>query len=238
MLSNAVASFRFLTDGWFVVAGHDNFTGTLDMDMKLIKSSAAFALLLLFSCGCVGQDKSSATVKGKVRVERGSPGGVAVIVMQGDREVTRSTSDKKGDFVVTRVPPGTYSIKFRKAGLAVGTIDDVLVKAGQTRSLGDKLYLTIDKGSIAFISGSVFDESGHSVPGVRVQLAKVVGDNAVQNIEARITGESGRVLFRVAPDSAKYRLTIKAEGAEAAYKDVEIDGAAQYTTALTYKKKN
>jgi hypothetical protein len=26
MLSNAVAPFRFLTDGWFVVASHDNFT--------------------------------------------------------------------------------------------------------------------------------------------------------------------------------------------------------------------
>ncbi|HYV24606.1 MAG TPA: carboxypeptidase-like regulatory domain-containing protein, partial [Pyrinomonadaceae bacterium] len=123
--------------------------------MKLIRSSMALALLLIFSCACLGQDKSNATIKGKVRVERGSPAGVAVIVLQGEREVTRTMSDKKGDFVVTRVPPGTYSLKFRKAGLAVGTIDDVSVKAGQTRTLGDKLYLTIDEGSIVFIRGSV-----------------------------------------------------------------------------------
>ena len=67
---------RFLTDGWFVVASHDNVTGTLDVHMKLMKLmklSAAFALLLVFSCACLGQDKSNATIKGKVRVERGSP---------------------------------------------------------------------------------------------------------------------------------------------------------------------
>src|SRR5437764_13834891 len=113
---------RFLTGGWFVVASHDNVTGTLDVHMKLMKLSAAFALLLVFSCACLGQDKSNATIKGKVRVERGSPAGVAVIVLQEEREVARTTSDKKGDFVVTRVPPGIYSIKCRNAGLAVGTI--------------------------------------------------------------------------------------------------------------------
>src|SRR5260221_12192654 len=88
---------RFLTDGWFTVASHDNVTGTLDVHMKLLRSSAAFALLLVFSCASLGQDKSHATIKGKVRVERGSPAGVAGIVLQGEREVARSTSDKKGD---------------------------------------------------------------------------------------------------------------------------------------------
>jgi len=47
---------RFLTDGWFVVARHDNVTDTLDVHMKLMKLSAAFALLLVFSCACIGQD--------------------------------------------------------------------------------------------------------------------------------------------------------------------------------------
>src|SRR5947207_8127739 len=83
---------RFLTDGWFVVASHDNVTSTLDVHMKLMKLCAAFALLLVFSCASLGQDKSNATIKGKVRVERGSPAGVAVIVLQGEREVARTTS--------------------------------------------------------------------------------------------------------------------------------------------------
>lgn len=209
--------------------------------MKLMRASAAFALLLLFLCACPAQDKpnkSTATIKGKVRVERGSPAGVAVIVLQGEREVARAMSDKKGDFVVTRVPPGTYSIKFRKAGLAVGTIDDVSVKAGQTRTLGDKLYLTIDEGSIVFIRGSVFSDGGRSVPGVKVELARIISDNAIQKLDSRVTGETGEFVFRLPPDPGKYRLTLKDNGSEPSSKDVEVESAAVYRVALTYKKKS
>ena len=229
---------RVLTDGWFVVASHDNFTGTLDVHMRLMRSSAAFALLLVLSCACLAQDKSTATIKGKVRVERGSPAGVAVILLQGDHEVARTMSDKRGDFVVARVPPGTYSIKFRKAGLAVGTIDDVSVKAGQMRGLGDKLYLTIDEGSLVFIRGSVFSDGGRSVPGVKVELARVISDNAIQKIDSRVTGETGEFVFRLPPDPGKYRLTLKADGTEPSTKDVEVESAAVYRVALTYKKKS
>ena len=39
-------------------------------------------------------------------------------------------------------------------------MEDIEVKAGKTRSLGDRLILTIDEGSIAFLSGSVFNADG------------------------------------------------------------------------------
>jgi hypothetical protein len=227
---------RFLIEGWFMVAGHDNVTGALEVHMKLIKSSAAGVLLLLIAVVCLAQDKSTATIKGKVRVERGSPSGVAVIVLQGEREVTRATSDRKGDFAITRVPPGTYSVKFRKAGLAVGTIDDVTLKGGQTRSFKD-IILSVDEGSIVFIRGSVFTEEGRSVPGAKVDLARVISDNAIQKLDSRVTGETGEFVFRLPPDPGKYRLTLKADGAEQFSKDVEVESAAVYRVALTYKKK-
>lgn len=227
---------NFLLVG-FPTRHDDNFTFAREMHMRLIKSSAALTLLLLLSLTCFAQDKSTATIKGKVHVEKGSAAGVAVIALQGDREVTRTTSDRKGDFVMARVPPGTYSIKFRKAGLAVGTIDDVTVKAGQTRTLGDKLYLTVDEGSIVFIRGSVFSEEGRSVPGVRVELARVISDNAIHKLDSRVTGETGEFVFRLPPDPGKYRLTLKADGTEASTKDVEVESAAVYRVSLTYKKK-
>lgn len=205
--------------------------------MGFFRSTATFALLLLCSCTALAQEKP-ATIKGKVRVERGSPAGVAVILLQGEREVARTTSDRKGDFVLARVAAGTYSIKFRKAGLAVGTIDDVTVKPGQMRSLGDKLFLTVDEGSIAFIRGSVFSEAGRSMPGVRVELARVIDQNSIQKLDSRITGETGEFVFRLPPDPAKYRLTLKADGAERTEKDVDVESAAVYRVALTYKKKS
>jgi hypothetical protein len=202
--------------------------------MTLIKTAFVVVCLLIFSVACPGQDKTTGAIKGKVRVEQGSPGGVAVILLDGDREVMRAATDKKGEFTISRVVPGVYAVKFRKPGLSVGSIDGLEVKAGKTRALHD-LILGIDEGSIAFLRGSVFTESGRSVPGVRVELARVVAENSLQKIDARVTGETGEFVFRLPPETAKYRVTAKAEGAQVVSKDVEIDSAAVYRVALTLK---
>jgi hypothetical protein len=202
--------------------------------MTPMKTIFATLLLLILSVACLAQDKTTGAIKGKVRVEQGSPGGVAVILLQGDREVTRAATDKKGEFTISHVVPGVYGVKFRKPGLSVGSIDELEVKAGKTRALHD-LILGIDEGSIAFLRGSVFTESGRSVPGVRVELARILAENSVQKIDARVTGETGEFVFRLPPERAKYRVTAKAEGAPPISKDVEIDSAAVYRVALTLK---
>jgi hypothetical protein len=202
--------------------------------MRLIKASLVVTVLLLLAVASLAQDKGTATIKGKVRAEQGSPSGVSVILLQGDREVTRVATDKRGEFTIARLAPGSYSVTFRKAGLATGSIPDLNLKAGQKRVLQD-LILGIDEGSIAFLRGSVFTESGRSVPGVRVELAKIVAENSIQKIDSRITGETGEFVFRLSPEAARYRVTVKAEKAEPVSKDVEIDSAAVYRVALTLK---
>jgi len=202
--------------------------------MTPMKTIFATLLLLILSVASLAQDKTTGAIKGKVRVEQGSPGGVAVILLQGDREVTRAATDKKGEFTISHVVPGVYGVKFRKPGLSVGSIDELEVKAGKTRALHD-LILGIDEGSIAFLRGSVFTESGRSVPGVRVELARILAENSVQKIDGRVTGETGEFVFRLPPERAKYRVTAKAEGAQPISKDVEIDSAAVYRVALTLK---
>jgi Carboxypeptidase regulatory-like domain len=206
--------------------------------MFILRSTLGICLLLIACVAGFAQDKSTASIKGKVRVEKGSPSGVSVMLMQGDNEISQSTTNGRGDFVISRVNPGKYSIKFRKAGLSVGTVDDISVKAGETRTLGDRLYLTIDEGSIVFIRGSVFTEDGRSVPGVRVELSRVVSENSIHKFDSRITGETGEFVFRLPPDVGRYRLTLKADGTEPATKDVEVENAAVYRVALTYKKKS
>ena len=205
--------------------------------MKFAKFAALFVVLAAFSVAAVAQEKSNGTIKGKVRVEKGSAAGVAVILRQKDHEVRRAETDRKGEFTLARVPAGTYGLTFRKAGLAVGSIENVEVKAGKTRSLGDHLFLEVDEGAIAFIRGSVFSEGGRSVPGVRVELARIVSDTSMDKLDSRITGETGEFVFRVPPEAAKYRVTLKADKAESVSKDVEVDSALVYRVALTYKPK-
>jgi hypothetical protein len=193
-------------------------------------------LLAVMTAGSLAaQDRSSGGIKGKVRVETGAPSGVSVIVRQGDREVARGVTDKKGEFLVSRLTPGRYGVTLRKPGLSVGTIEDVEIKAGKTRSLGDRLVLAIDEGSIAFIRGSVFNQDDRSVPNVRIELAKVEADGTVRKIDGRVTNEIGAFVFRLTPDPAKYRITAKANGGEAVSKDVDVDGAAVYRIALSIK---
>jgi Carboxypeptidase regulatory-like domain len=199
-------------------------------------------VIILFTAGIsasisVGQDKSLGAIKGKVRVETGTPSGVTVVVRRGQTEVTRSETQKNGDFVVSRLKPGVYGLTFRKAGLSVGTIEDVEVKAGKTRSLGDRLILTIDEGSIAFLSGSVFDADGRSVSNAKVELFKFLEDGTTRKIDSRITTETGSFKFRLSPEAAKYRVSVKREGVEPVTKDVEIDGAAVYRVALSIPPK-
>jgi hypothetical protein len=201
--------------------------------MILKRTLFGLVFLLVAVLSVAAQDKTTGRIKGKVRAESGTPGGVAVILREGEREVGRVFTDKNGDFVISRVKPGLYGLTFRKAGLSIGTIEAVEVKAGKTRSLGDRLVLTIDEGSIAFIRGSVFTADGRSAQRIKVDLLSVLEDGSTKKIDSRLTNETGSFVFRLTPETGKYRLSVSIKDTEPLTKDVEIDGAAVYRVALS-----
>lgn len=205
--------------------------------MRFNKTPFVLAIIVLTAGISLGQDKTLGSIKGKVRVETGTPAGVTVVVRRGDNEVTRTTTEKNGDFVVSRLTPGKYGLTFRKPGLSIGTMEDIEVKAGKTRSLGDRLILTIDEGSIAFVSGSVFNADGRSVPNAKVELSQILDDGTTKKIDGRITTETGSFKFRLSPEPGKYRVSVKRDGSEPVTKDVEVDGAAVYRVALSLPPK-
>lgn len=171
-------------------------------------------------------------VKGRVKVGQGSAAGVGVTVSRGEQEVASATTDGKGSFEVRGLAPGTYSLSLRKPGLQVGRMSEVEVRAGRVTSLKD-LYLPIDEGSIAFLRGSVFDPDGRSVAGARVEVARIAEDGTLKRLDSRVTTEYGAFTFRLPPEAARYRVTVKADRMETATSDVEIDSAAIFRVALT-----
>src|SRR4026207_137258 len=205
--------------------------------MRFKKSLFVVVIILAGSVASMAQDKTLGAIKGKVRVETGTPAGVTVVVRRGDAEVARVETQKIGDFLVSRLAPGKYGLTFRKTGLSIGTMEDIEVKAGKTRSLGDRLVLTIDEGSIAFLSGRVFSADDRSVPNAKVELSRILEDGTVKKIDGRITTETGSFKFRLSPEPGKYRVTVKRDGAEPVSKDVEVDGAAVYRVALSLPPK-
>jgi hypothetical protein len=201
--------------------------------MKSFRVGIFIISLTLSLVTAAAQDKSLGGIKGKVRVETGSPSGVLVVIRQGDREVTHTSTDRKGEFIVQRLEAGSYGLTFRKPGLSVGTIEAIEVRAGQVRPLADRLILKIDEGSIAFLKGSIFDGSGRSFAGARVELSRILDDGSLKKIDGRVSNETGTFVFRLTPEPAKYRVTAKAEGMEPASKDVDVDSAVVYRIAIS-----
>jgi hypothetical protein len=202
-----------------------------------IRMILSVVLGIILAVVTAAQDRSTGSIKGKVRVETGTPAGVSVAIREGEREIGRVVTEKNGDFLITKLKPGVYGLTFRKPGLSVGTIESVEVKPGKTRSLGDRLILTIDEGSIAFIRGSVFSSEGKSVPGAKVELSRVQDDGSVKKIDGRVTNETGQFVFRLTPDTAKYRVSLKVEGREPISQEVAIEGPAVYRIALSLPPK-
>lgn len=206
--------------------------------MSKSKTIAALLAVILLGAGTVlAQDRSTGSIKGKIRVKgQGPTMGVAVSVRQSDREVANAVSDNKGEFLITGLAPGIYGLTFRKTGLSLGTLDNIEVKAGKTKQLSDRLILTTNEAADARLWSSVFNEGGFSIPGVRIELARLEANGMPKKIDGRLTNESGQAVFRLSPVKATYRITVKAEGAQAQTKDVEIDGAMVYRVAFTIQR--
>jgi hypothetical protein len=198
---------------------------------------ALLAIVLLTAGAAIAQDRSTGAIKGKVRVKgHGPTAGIAISVRRNEREVAHAVSDDKGEFLITGLAPGIYNLTLRKTGLSLGTLDNIEVKAGKTKSLSDRLILTANEAADARLWSSVFNEGGFSMRGVRLELARLNADGTPKKIDGRLTNESGQAVFRLSPDKATYRITVKLEGMADQTKDVEIDGAMVYRVAFTIQR--
>ena len=203
--------------------------------------TVACALALSLAVVCAGQKQGKTApnapggVRGKVRVDSSTtPAGVTVTVRRGDEEVARAETDRKGEYEIGGLAPGTYGLTFRKEGLKTAEVRPYEVKPGKIGSLGDRIYLDIDEGSIVFLKGTVFNAEGRSVAGARVELLMLSADGAERRIDGRVSSESGQFSFRLKPGQARYRVTAKLDGREGS-KIVEIDGAMIYRVAVSLK---
>jgi hypothetical protein len=204
--------------------------------MFKFRTISTLFLMSILALGVAAQkNKTTGSIKGKVKAESGSAEGVRVTARQGEREVATAATDRKGQFEIAGLAPGRYSITFRKPGLSVAEIKDFEVIAGKSRSLSGDLTLPVDEGSLVFIKGSVFNENGLSLRGAQVELARIDSDGMTKKIDGRITTRSGDFAFRLPPQTARYRVTAKMDGMAVASKDVEVDGAAVYRVAFSLK---
>lgn len=197
------------------------------------------ALIVLSALGFVrppafGQDGATGGIKGKVAADKKDVGGVAVIARQDEKEIARVETNRKGEFVLSGLAPGFYTLSFRKAGFSTKILrQPVEVRAGKTHTLDENIFLPPDPGTLVFIRGSVFRADGRVYPGVAVELERINADGKLKKIETKYTNEAGEVNFRLPKQDSRYRVTAKADGFPPVSKDVTVEGAARYSVGLT-----
>ncbi|HEX8369819.1 MAG TPA: carboxypeptidase-like regulatory domain-containing protein [Pyrinomonadaceae bacterium] len=200
--------------------------------MKFLKQSVLLAsLFVLASIVAFGQ--STGGVKGKVRTARG--GGIAeatVTARQKGQDVKTVTTDSKGEFILDGLESGLYNLVFTKNGYGAGTLYNIEVEKNKITNLPDRLILTTDQGTQVIVRGSVFNQDGVSLYGVKVEIERISEGGATKKVGSDFTSRSGEFTFRFSEGTAKFRVTASAKGASAS-KEVSVDNAAIYRLAIT-----
>lgn len=197
--------------------------------IKYLKAPAILVGLILFASSVFAQ---SGGVKGKIRDQRG--GGIAnaqVEVRQDGKVIKSANSNSKGEFQIAGLKQGVYNVTFDADGYSTGVLYGVEVK-NRTRDLGGRLILSVDQGSQVIVRGSVFYKEGTSVTGAKVDLELVNADGTTKKLGSTYTTISGDFTFRRPKSTAKLRVTAHFKGATGS-KDIDVDNAAIYRTAIT-----
>lgn len=176
-------------------------------------------------------------VKGKVRNSKGNGIANATITARQDgKDIKTVKSDGKGNFLLDGLKAGTYNFVFEAPGYGAGLLSNVEVKQNSIRELSDRLILSVDKGTLVIVTGSVFNQDGRSVTGAKVDLERINSDGSTKKLGSIYSNSSGEFAFRQPEGAAKFRLTASLKGAKAS-KEIEVDQAAIYRLALTLELK-
>ena len=134
---------------------------------------AIFAVMAFCTVSAVFAQETGG-LKGKVRTASGN--GIAnatISARQNGADVKTIVADNKGEFVLNGLAPGKYNVLFDAKGYASGVLYNVEVRRKNVRDLGDRLILSIDRGSLVIVQGSVFYKEGTRVTGANVDCEEI-----------------------------------------------------------------
>jgi hypothetical protein len=202
-------------------------------DLKISVSRVLLLVLVTLGISSLAAFAQSGGVKGKVHTASGKGiSGATVTARKDGVDIASAKSDEKGNFVLNGLESGRYNIVFEAGGYSSGVLYNVEVKKREVSDLGDRLILSTDQGTLVLITGSIFFKEGTSITGAKVQLERINADGSVRKLGSAYTNMSGEFAFRQPEGAAKLRVRATYKGAEGE-KDIEVDQAAVYRTAIT-----
>ncbi len=202
------------------------------MFMKIFRNAAFVVFLLAFSSVLVFAQETG-SVKGKIRNLKGDGiSGATVTARVETKDVKSVKSDAKGNFEMIGLAPGVYNFVFERSGYGLGVKYNVEIKKKSTVNLGDRLILMVDQGSLVLINGSVYNQDGRSLTGVKIEIERVNSDGSTKKLGSGYTNISGEFTFRQPEGAAKFRVTAALKGISES-KEISVDSAGVYRLAIT-----
>ncbi len=192
--------------------------------------STLIFIILVSLTTLLAQDTGS--VKGKVRTADGdSIADVKIFARLDGKDMKSTTSDKNGAFRINGLKPGSYNLVFDKYGFSSGVLYDVLIKEKKVNNLRDRLYMTVDEGTLVIINGSVFNQNGRSIYGATV-LIEEIDSGKPEKAGKLYSSRSGQFTFKFPEGKKKFRITASAKDVSVS-KEIEVEEASVYRLAIT-----
>jgi outer membrane receptor protein involved in Fe transport len=145
---------------------------------RFAQASLVACLIVIASGIATRAQVSTADILGKITDSSGAsmPQTQITITNLGTSEARTATSDDNGDYVVTLLPVGHYSVKIERSGFKVWTVEDVAVSAGDRLRLDATLQVGTVQQTIEVTAQSPALQTDTSTTGT------LVDDRAVQDL--------------------------------------------------------
>jgi hypothetical protein len=93
---------------------------------------------------------SAGTIRGTVADPTGAviPNATVVALTTAGKVAAKTTSDAGGAFTIHGLPPGTYSITATAPGFAAFSVPNIVVAAGQTRTVNPSMQIAMEKQEV------------------------------------------------------------------------------------------
>lgn len=93
---------------------------------------------------------AAGTIHGEVADQTGAviPNATVVVMTTAGKVAAKTTSDAGGAFTIHGLPPGTYSITATAPGFAAFSVPNIVIAAGQTRTVNPSLQIAVEKQEV------------------------------------------------------------------------------------------
>src|SRR5258705_5328738 len=108
---------------------------------KAIALLLPFALCLLLSICAHAQSQTTGRIAGTVKDENGAVivGAELIVLSCATRDGRKAITDPEGNYVVSLLPPGTYTVSVTASGFKTAQFDSVAVAITETTSINANL---------------------------------------------------------------------------------------------------